>query len=63
MPDQIKKKHVKYIERHLQLLPAKYEDNDVNKMAILYYSFQSLSLLGEDIQGNIASIYRGSSHI
>ncbi|XDT39659.1 Prenyltransferase and squalene oxidase repeat [Nakaseomyces glabratus] len=51
MPDQIKKKHVKYIERHLQLLPAKYEDNDVNKMAILYYSFQSLSLLGEDIQG------------
>lgn len=44
------KKTVKFIERHLSLLPSQMQCNDVNKMAIIFYSLVSLSALGIDVQ-------------
>lgn len=44
------KKTVKFIERHLSLLPSQTQCNDVNKLAIVFYSLVSLSALDIDVQ-------------
>lgn len=43
------KKHIKYIERHLGLLPATVQKQDANKLALLFYSLVSLSTLEVDV--------------
>ncbi|CCK71852.1 protein geranylgeranyltransferase type I subunit CDC43 KNAG_0I00610 [Huiozyma naganishii CBS 8797] len=45
--DQGQRKLVKFLERHLGLLPVTQEGNDVNKLAIVFYSLESLSALDE----------------
>ncbi|QLG72469.1 hypothetical protein HG535_0D01770 [Zygotorulaspora mrakii] len=42
-------KHVKYLKRHLGLLPSSQQSHDVNKMAIIFYSLVSLSAIGIDV--------------
>lgn len=39
------KRHTKFIERHLAILPAVYQSGDPNKMAVIFYSLGSLALL------------------
>ncbi|SCU89699.1 LAFA_0E20164g1_1 [Lachancea sp. 'fantastica'] len=41
-------KHQRYFERHLLILPSKYQDNEPNKLAIVAYSLIGLSILGVD---------------
>lgn len=41
-------KHIKFLRRHLSLLPASHQHYDVNKMAIIFYSVVGLSALGVD---------------
>ncbi|CEP61377.1 protein geranylgeranyltransferase type I subunit CDC43 LALA0_S03e01508g [Lachancea lanzarotensis] len=41
-------KHQKYFERHLLILPSKYQDNEPNKLAIVAYSLIGLNILGID---------------
>lgn len=48
--EKMRQKHLKFLERHLQILPAHHQGHDVNKMAILFYSFQSLSCLGVEVR-------------
>lgn len=43
-----RKKHIKFIERHLALLPGSHEAQDVNKMAIVFYAIESLCALEID---------------
>lgn len=43
------KKTVKFISRHLSLLPSQQQCNDINKMAIIFYSIVSLSALDVDV--------------
>ncbi|KAL3241539.1 protein geranylgeranyltransferase type I subunit CDC43 [Nakaseomyces bracarensis] len=54
MTEKARNKHLKFVERHLQVLPAHHQGHDVNKMAILFYSFQSLSCLGVDVREQYA---------
>ncbi|SCU88774.1 LADA_0E12002g1_1 [Lachancea dasiensis] len=41
-------KHQKYLERHLAILPSKYQDNEANKLAIVTYALIGLNVLGVD---------------
>ncbi|AMD20501.1 HDL243Cp [Eremothecium sinecaudum] len=43
------KKHVKFMDRHLRLLPAEYQQHDPNKMVIIYYAIVGSACLGEDV--------------
>ena len=51
------KKHVKFLKRHLSLLPASKQSYDVNRLAIVFYAVETLSSLGENVsqqyEGNI----------
>ncbi|QLL30423.1 hypothetical protein HG536_0A02400 [Torulaspora globosa] len=49
-------KHVRFLERHLSLLPGSQQEHDVNKMAVVFYSFTGLMALGIDV----AEKYRSS---
>lgn len=40
------KRHIRYHQRFLGILPTKLEGEDPNKMSILYFSLSALSLLG-----------------
>lgn len=42
-------KHVKYLKRHLSLLPPSQQEHDVNKMAIVFYSMMALAALDVDV--------------
>lgn len=42
-------KHVKFLKRHLSVLPSSQQGHDVNKMAIIFYSLTALSTLGVDV--------------
>ncbi|OWB75203.1 hypothetical protein B5S31_g5068 [[Candida] boidinii] len=39
-------KHIKYFNRCLGILPSKYESEDSNKLALIYFSLAGLDLLG-----------------
>lgn len=39
-------KHIKYFNRCLGVLPSKYESEDSNKLALIYFSLAGLDLLG-----------------
>ncbi|CCE63925.1 hypothetical protein TPHA_0G00890 [Tetrapisispora phaffii CBS 4417] len=41
------KKHVKFLQRHLLLLPPKAQSQDPNKLGIVYYAIAGLALLDE----------------
>ena len=43
------KKHKKFFERHLQLLPSSHQGHDVNRMAIIFYSIVGLSIFDVDV--------------
>lgn len=43
------KKTIKFIERHLDLLPSHQQSHDVNKFALIFYSIVSLSVLNKDV--------------
>lgn len=43
------KKHVRFLKRHLTLLPASKQSYDVNRLAIVFYAMATLSSLGEDV--------------
>lgn len=43
------KKHEKFFERHLQLLPSSHQGHDVNRMAIIFYSMVGLSIFDNDV--------------
>lgn len=49
-------KHVRFLKRHLSLLPSSQQDHDVNKMAIVFYSITALAALGI----NVAEEYKSS---
>lgn len=49
-------KHIRFVERHLSLLPASRESLDVNRMAIIFYAIISLSSLNQ----NVKVIYKGN---
>lgn len=42
-------KTIKFIERHLDLLPSQQQSHDVNKFALIFYSIVSLSALNQDV--------------
>ena len=42
-------KTIKFIERHLDLLPSHQQSHDVNKFALIFYSIISLSALNKDV--------------
>lgn len=42
-------KHVKFIKRHLSLLPSSHQSHDTNKIAVVFYSIISLSLIGVEV--------------
>lgn len=44
-------KHIKFLKRHLSLLPSSHQQYDVNKMAIIFYSVVGLSALGVEASG------------
>lgn len=50
------RKHIKFLRRHLDLLPSNHQENDPNKMAIVFYSLVGLATLGEDVSQD----YEGS---
>ncbi|AET38838.1 protein geranylgeranyltransferase type I subunit CDC43 Ecym_3350 [Eremothecium cymbalariae DBVPG len=50
-------KHLKFIGRHLTLLPSFHQRHDPNKIAIVYYSIVGSNCLGQDI----ISKYGGST--
>lgn len=43
------KKHIKYLERHLALLPSKYQEHEPNKLAIICYALVGQACLGVDV--------------
>ncbi|SMN19233.1 similar to Saccharomyces cerevisiae YGL155W CDC43 Beta subunit of geranylgeranyltransferase type I [Maudiozyma saulgeensis] len=43
-------KHIRFLKRHLSLLPASHQHFDVNLLAIVFYALESLSALGQDIE-------------
>ncbi|KAG0665133.1 hypothetical protein C6P45_000490 [Maudiozyma exigua] len=47
--EEVLQKHVKFLKRHLLLLPASHQSTDVNLMAVVFYAFESLAALGQDI--------------
>lgn len=58
------KRGIKFLERHLSLLPGSQQGYDVNKMAIIFYSVESLSALLVDTKkkfsnnkGDIRKLY------
>ncbi|SCV05367.1 LANO_0H05930g1_1 [Lachancea nothofagi CBS 11611] len=53
----VAKKHQKFLERHLHILPSKFQDNEPNKLAIVSYALLGLSILGVDISKK----YKGST--
>ncbi|SCV00807.1 LAME_0G12112g1_1 [Lachancea meyersii CBS 8951] len=62
-----RQKHQKYFERHLLILPSKYQDNEPNKLAIVTYALIGLSILGVDTskkyQGSIAWLLEHQRHV
>ncbi|AQZ14373.1 CDC43 (YGL155W) [Zygosaccharomyces parabailii] len=44
-----REKHVKFLKRHLLILPSAQQGNDVNKMAIIFYSITALGALDAGI--------------
>lgn len=44
-----REKHIKYLERHLYLLPSSHQQYDINKMAIIFYSIMGLAALDVDV--------------
>ncbi|CCD26516.1 protein geranylgeranyltransferase type I subunit CDC43 NDAI_0H03430 [Naumovozyma dairenensis CBS 421] len=44
-PTKILEKHVKFVTRHLNLLPSTHQNQDVNRMAIIFYAIETLSSL------------------
>lgn len=55
-------KHIKFLKRHLNMLPSSQQSHDVNRTAIIFYSIVGLSALGVDcsreFESNIAYICR-----
>lgn len=55
-------KHVKFLKRHLNMLPSSQQSHDVNRIAIIFYSIVGLSALGVDCsreyESQIAYIYQ-----
>lgn len=55
-------KHVRFLKRHLHMLPSSQQSNDVNKIAIIFYSIVGLSALGincsKEYEASISSIYQ-----
>ncbi|CAI4061623.1 protein geranylgeranyltransferase type I subunit CDC43 SKDI_07G1070 [Saccharomyces kudriavzevii IFO 1802] len=49
MKKVLARKHEKFFERHLQLLPSSHQGHDVNRMAIVFYSMVGLSILDVDV--------------
>ena len=47
---KILQKHIKFLQRHLSILPASHQSADVNLMAVIFYSIESLSALNEDVE-------------
>ncbi|EGA78798.1 Cdc43p [Saccharomyces cerevisiae Vin13] len=45
----VTKKHRKFFERHLQLLPSSHQGHDVNRMAIIFYSISGLSIFDVNV--------------
>ncbi|CAI4062704.1 hypothetical protein SUVZ_07G0980 [Saccharomyces uvarum] len=45
----VSKKHERFFERHLQLLPSSHQGHDVNRMAIIFYSMVGLSIFDVDV--------------
>ncbi|AEY99206.1 FAGR384Cp [Eremothecium gossypii FDAG1] len=60
------KKHVKFMERHIGLLPSSQEKNDANRLSIVYYSLAGICSLDADAlsghrekaAGSILQLYR-----
>ncbi|CAR25547.1 hypothetical protein ZYGR_0A01120 [Zygosaccharomyces rouxii] len=48
-------KHVKFLKRHLLMLPSSQQSHDVNRIAIIFYSIVGLSALGVDCSREYAS--------
>lgn len=48
--EEILRKHVKFLKRHLSILPASKQSTDVNLMAVVFYAIESLSALNEDVE-------------
>lgn len=42
-------KHVKFLKRHLELLPSSHQEHDPNKMAIIFYAVMGLAALNIDV--------------
>ncbi|GAV51545.1 hypothetical protein ZYGR_0AF00160 [Zygosaccharomyces rouxii] len=55
-------RHVKFLKRHLSMLPPSQQSHDVNRVAIIFYSIVGLSALGVDCsreyESSIAYIYQ-----
>ncbi|AGO10743.1 AaceriAGR384Cp [[Ashbya] aceris (nom. inval.)] len=62
------KKHVRFMERHIGLLPSSQEKNDANRLAIVYYSLvgiccldaEALTAHREGASASVIQLYRQS---
>lgn len=48
-------KHIKFLKRHLALLPSSHQEHDPNKLAIIFYSIVGLAALGNDVSKEYSS--------
>ncbi|QEU62730.1 Cdc43 [Kluyveromyces lactis] len=49
MDDKNVAKHIKFCQRHLQILPSHRQDIDPNRLAIAFYSLTGIELLGKPV--------------
>lgn len=42
-------KHIKFLERHLSILPSTHQGQDVNRLAVIFYALQGLATMGIDV--------------
>lgn len=57
------KKHRKFFERHLQLLPSSHQGHDVNRMAIIFYSISGLSIFDVNVSAKYGDHLAGCANI
>lgn len=50
MDENSVKRHARFVERHLHMLPSHHQDKGPHKLAIIFYSLVSLKLLGKPVK-------------